>query len=293
MNTTLPPARDLPPDAHARIRGVVELTVTKAQRPAWLVPVVAGVAAVVLVAFFAWPRPGHEGSSPAGPPSRPGIDTTGPDVPGLSPQRRAEIEKKCSYEPYPEQHHTTALYRLTKDAAGESVLLYRDDGVATLCATDRLNEVMLGDTAPLNWLPGPLSFDASTVTAGGDAPRTSTEGSAFDPDGPPVPGRPGVETVAGRAAPAVARVTYTSTDGVTRDAVLADGTFVVRLLRPSTWAAVASRGTLRAFDADGVLLAAVSERTRLNTCYVAPDGTVFPHGTTGKPPACKPAVPWH
>jgi hypothetical protein len=285
MNTTLPPDRDLPPHAHARIRSRVELEASRRRRP-WLLPVAAGLAVVVLAAFFAWPQPDRPDTRPAGPPAAQVPAPGKPEVPGVSPQRRAEIEERCAYEDHPEKHQVTTLYRLTKDAAGEAILTYRDDGVTVLCTED-LNTTMLGDTAPLHYLPGPLSWDAATALSGGDAPREE-----MDPQRRP--GVAGVETVAGRVTPEVARVTYTSTDGATQEGEIVDGTFVVRLLRPSHWKApVGPNGIVRAFDAEGTQLVAVSEFTRLNQCYVAPDGTVFPHGTTGKPPACKPGVRWH
>jgi len=288
MNTTLPPARDLPPHAHARIRGRLELEVGRRRRP-WLLPMAAGLAVVVLAAFFAWPQPGPRDTRPAGPPAAQVPQPAKPDVPGVSPQRRAEIEQRCSYLDHPEKGQFTTLYRLTEDAAGGAVLLYRNDGVATLCSLDYLDGVMVGDTAPMDYLPGPLSWDAATALSGGDVPRDEDE---VEPERRP--GVAGVETVAGRVTPEVARVTYTSTDGATQEGKIVDGTFVVRLLRPSTWKApVGPNGIVRAFAADGTQLIAVSEFTRLNDCYVAPDGTVFPHGTTGKPPACKPGVRWH
>jgi DNA-directed RNA polymerase specialized sigma24 family protein len=68
--------------------------------------------------------------------------------------------------------------------------------------------------------------------------------------------------------------------------------------RPSTWKApVGPNGIVRAFDADGAQLIAVSEFTRLNDCHVAPDGTGFPTAPRASRPRASPACGgtegWH
>lgn len=286
MNTTLPPARDLPAHAHARIRGRLEREVARRPRSPWLLPLAAGTAVAVLVVFVvfvAWPQPGRDNSRPAGPTAP--TATTGPDVPGVSPEQRARIEKDCR------DHGATTrklvLYRLSDDAAGQAALLYHLDGASIDCQLsypEKPRTSTIGDTAPLEWLPGPVSLDVSSALSGGDTEERPAEDA----------GRPGVESVSGRITSEVVRVTYTSTDGATQDAVLANGTFVARLLRPTTWQApdTGPVGIVRAFDADGVQLGAVSERTRYTVCYRTPDGKVIPRGTPGKPESCRPAVRW-
>jgi hypothetical protein len=70
MNTTLPPARDLPPHRHAQIRATLVRAASEPRRAVRLVPIAATVVAVAgLVAGAVWLVPGDSGTQAAGPPT--------------------------------------------------------------------------------------------------------------------------------------------------------------------------------------------------------------------------------
>jgi hypothetical protein len=288
VNTTLPPTRDLPPHAHARIRGRLELAVTRRRRT-WLVPALSGVVALLLIAFFAWPDPAPRDIDR--PPARPGVTAPpstptispapehrpAPDVPGVSPASRAYIEKNCATML---DVRDAVLYQLVKDAAGEGALLYTRSGMAVDCQPGK-PETFYNPTASvlaaLDWLPGPMSVDTNYAQAGGDSWL----------------GHPGLQSYAGRVTSAVARVTYTDS-GVTQRALVANGTFYLRIVRPSDWVIPADPvfGVLRAYDADGAVLATIDLSTFHPFCLRLPDGKLVPKGTAVAPEDCHDGVPW-
>jgi hypothetical protein len=291
MNTTLPPPRELPPGAHDRIRARIAGEAGKAHRPSWLVPSLAGAAALVLVAIFAWPVPGHHGSRPADP-ELPGIISTAPPAPGEHPRpdpagvtadERAQIEAECGG---PADTRDLMLYQVGADAAGRYALLYTPDGGVLVCSPGE--RTFPGDTTvepwpPLDWLPGTLSIDVVQVI---------DQGSLDSGDVYPL--RAGLQLVAGRVTSEVARVTFT-VDGVTREAVLGDGTYVARILHPRTWHPrdLSQRGVMRAYDADGKLITTVDIARYLDgPCGLIPGGMVIPFGTAADRGHCTPAVPW-
>jgi hypothetical protein len=284
MNTTLPSDRDLPPHAHARIRGRLELAVTERRRRPWLAPALSGLAALVLVAYFAWPGQ-HGARQPAGPTSPSSTESPAPTVPGVSPERRAQIEKACGEKVKDVIFDAgdSVLYQLIKDAAGEGALLYTADGRVTTCRPDDLDQpgsVYGASAGPLDYLPGPVSLDVThDTTDGGDV-----VGGKYR-------GHPGVESYAGRATSDVARVTVT-TSGATHQAVVVNGTFYVRILHPSDWQHPDPQPTVvvRAYDADGTLLAAVDMENGHAACMRLPDGQVKPEGSD--PATCVPGVWW-
>jgi hypothetical protein len=290
MNTTLPPTRDLPPKAHARIRARVELAVTRRRRP-WLAPALSGAAALVLIAFFAWPAPAPHGEDPAAGPTRPPTGATAtspagerppPTVPGVSPERRAQIEDDCDEEfgdavPAAEP----VLYQLIKDAAGESALLYTPDGQVWTCRPndlDKPHSVYGAPARPLDWLPGPVSVDVlHDASPGGDHH----------------PGYPGLEAYAGRVTSDVARVTVTIS-GATHQAVVANGTFYLRIVHPSDWQVPdpLPSGVLRAYDKDGTLLASGDLWSFHPACVRLPNGQVEPEGEPVGSATCVYGVFW-
>lgn len=287
MNSTLPPTRDLPPRAHARIRGRVELAVTRRRRT-WLAPALTGVAALLLAAFFAWPAPApqHVDRLPAGPsPTTPSATVVPgerpvPHVPGVSPDRQAQIQQNCAKML---GTRDAVLYQLVKDAAGEGALLYAPSGTAVDC--------QLGDPGtpynptggaakPLDWLPGPMSFDANYASAGGDHSRGIYQG------------RPGLESFAGRVTSDVARVAYTDSGG-THQAVVANGTYYLRIVHPSDWLIPDQpmSGVLRAYDAEGTVLATFDLATYHPICLRLPGGKIVPEAAANAG-GCRDAVPW-
>lgn len=294
MNSTLPPARDLPPHAHARIRARLELAVTRRRR-VWLAPALTGVAALILAAFFAWPAPTprHVDRIPAGPStSRPPAATAlpapgtraEPHVPGVSPARQAQIEENCDKFL---GTRDSVLYQFIKDGAGEGALLYAPSGTAVDCQLGDpgtpYNPVG-GAAYPLEWLPGPVSGDQlGSASAGGDSPGNREI----------YRGRPGLESYAGRITSDVARVTVT-VSGATHQAVLANGTYYLRIVHPRNWLIPdpPEYAVVRAYDADGALLGTVDATTYFKTCYRVPGGTLIPGENMTDTGDCRPAVPW-
>src|SRR5262245_50489116 len=70
MNTTLPPARDLPPHRHARIRAALVRAPSEPRQAVRLVPIAATVVAVAgLVAGAVWLAPGDSGTRAADQPT--------------------------------------------------------------------------------------------------------------------------------------------------------------------------------------------------------------------------------
>ncbi|TDV41404.1 hypothetical protein [Actinophytocola oryzae] len=70
MNTTLPPARDLPPHRHAQVRATLVRAASEPRQAIRLVPVAATVVAVAgLVASAVWLVPSDSGPQAAGPPT--------------------------------------------------------------------------------------------------------------------------------------------------------------------------------------------------------------------------------
>jgi len=281
MNQTLPPTRDLPPRARARIRAHLELTVTRRRRRTWLAPALSGVAALLLIAFFAWPDPAPRDIDR--PPARPSVTTPtpgqrpAPDVPGVSPARKAQIEQSCATML---DVRDAVLYQLVEDAAGEGALLYTRSGMAIDC---QLGEPETpynptgASTAALDWLPGPMSFDTNYAEAGGDDWL----------------GQPGLQSYSGRVTSDVARVTYTDS-GLTQRAALANGTFYLRVVRPADWVVPADplSGVLRAYDADGTVLATIDLSTYHPFCLRLPDGSLVPKGSAVDPALCGDGVAW-
>jgi hypothetical protein len=295
MNTTLPAPRDLPPHARTRIRAKLERAVTRQPRRVWLVPALTASAAVaaILIALVVWPSdPSDDYRFPAGPTptaAPPTTDTYSPPIstapippgarpssaiPGVSPDRRDEIEKNCAGEA---ARRSAVLYQLIEDEPLRTALLYTPDGEAIDCplgAPEPLDRIGVGVRGPLDWLPGPVSLDLHTATPG-EWEQTTV-----------------LQTTAGRVTSDVARVTYTI-EGITKDAVVANGTYVARILHPGDWREMQeSNGVVRAYDAKGELLATIDERDYYSTCHRAPGGAQIPYGTTADPSTCRDAVPW-
>ncbi|WP_309113596.1 hypothetical protein [Saccharothrix sp.] len=292
MNTTLPPARDLPPGRRAEIRAEVERAVT-ARRPfrfAPLVTAVTAVGAVVAVVAFVQPWQRTEAVGPAQqvtttsvPTSAPAPTPTKPVVHGLTPERIAEIEAGCVQISTGSGKGT--LYQYGEDEAGKWALIYTENA-ALLCTIDGPGmPYNAGFTSgfDLEWMSNPIAIDTNGGSAGGDVPGNKEI----------YRGQHGTATAGGRVTPEVGRVTFTY-DGQTVDATIANGTFVARNIFPTHWTIPESEGfEVRAYDRNGKLLASSVDLGK--KCFVAPDNRVVFGAWNMKDDdttKCEPAARW-
>ncbi|MCE6997955.1 hypothetical protein LZG04_24600 [Saccharothrix sp. S26] len=291
MNHALPPTRDVPPHSRARIRARLEQEVTGGRRAVRFAPLItAGVAVAAVVALVAVVTPGQPAggddvavqttaaaatttsSRPAGPPV----------IPGLSPQRIAEIERGCADSAGVKSK--PVLHQYLTDEIGTFALLYSGSDMLS-CTIDGptmpYNSAMAGGLA-VGWLPGEFSADEVGAASGGDGGK------------PEYAGRPGYEQAAGRVTSKVARVTF-GRDGHEVDATIANGTFVARIPHPSDWQVTDGwdrQGSLRAYDAHGALLGEWMAEWDRTKCWVDPDGVIVVGARDRDPTTCAPAVAW-
>ncbi|ONI83551.1 hypothetical protein ALI22I_34260 [Saccharothrix sp. ALI-22-I] len=293
MNTTLPPARDLPPHRHHEIRARLEREVAGGRRSIRFAPLItAGVAvaaaiALVTVVVAPWQQPGGVGPAASGsavhpttvrlPPPSPAEK---PVIPNLSPERIAQIEEGCPKSAgVPGK---AVLHQYLTDAAGTFGLLYTGD-TALGCTIDI-------PTMPYNagfssgfdveWLPGEASVDHVGAKPGGDVDKAEYAGLA------------GYDMAYGRVSAKVAKVTYTL-HGQTAEATVANGTFVARIIHPSNWEIPDNfeAGEIQAYDAQGNLISSAADR--YGPCYVRPgDYKIVVGDKTSDPKTCWPAVSW-
>lgn len=289
MTSMLPPTRDLPPGRHTQIRAELERAVAGRRRSSRLtVPILAAAAAVAAVAVgVVVLRPGPAEPTPAV------HITTSPtpvtDTFGLTPEQIAAIEQGCAKAAKATDKVT--LHNYGQDDAGRWALLYTDKA-SMWCDIGRGGkEYSAGEPhqVQVDWLAGNHSTDVGGVQPGGDT----------HPFRPELAGAPGLRLRGGRVDSSVARMTYRQSDGKTAEAKIANGTFVIRFLYPSTWNGVGQESDtaeLRAYDAAGNLLDVGSDSER--KCWTMP-GTneVIPDyrpidvvETGGK--KCQAAPPW-
>jgi hypothetical protein len=124
-----------------------------------------------------------------------------------------------------------------------------------------------------------------TAAAGGGTGKTAK-----------YPGALGNEMAVGRISGAVTKVTFTS-NGETVDAVIANQTYVARIVHSATWRIPEGLPTsvVRAYDANGTLIGTVNDPAVPAKCYHTPDGEVVQHQILRpieNPTACTPAQPW-
>ncbi|MBP2326852.1 hypothetical protein JOF56_007237 [Kibdelosporangium banguiense] len=285
MNSTLPTPRDLPPRSRARIRNELERTVTRGaprRRHAPLITALAAVAVLgAIVAFVPWKpenvSPPAAAQTPTPPPKSSNVSA--PVFPGLSAQEQKAIEEGCSQTA---SRGPAVLYNLVNDEAGKFGLLYSQDA-ALECTIGRKTmpyNAGSGSVEDRQWLPGEFAVDVASAAAGGSVPGNKAE----------YRGERGVQLTVGRVSAKVAKVTYTEGDR-TVDAVLANGTFVARIVHSDTWKIPETPGprVVRAYDANGALLGDTSNPQ----CHVTPAGTVvgyFP--SPPDPKTCLPATRW-
>jgi hypothetical protein len=278
MNAVLPPtlpsSRDLPPHRHAQIRAELQRAATAPRHDhRRLVPVLAAALAVLaVVALAVWlvpdrhtrlTEPAGRRTTPPPPPTSQGARPE-PVIPGLSASDRHAIEQGCGTSafgvgdgqnpPTPgltDTRDTVRLYNLTQDQAGRLALLYGERAVLN-CDLDwpslPYNAGFGGMLTPTWPPPSPIVVDTAGSGSGGDVGGNKAI----------YRGLPGTEFAGGRISDQVAKVTYTQgSDTVT--AALANGTFLVRIVHPSTWAIPDNypRGVIRAYDAAGKLLAEI------------------------------------
>ncbi|MBB5960346.1 hypothetical protein FHS29_006969 [Saccharothrix tamanrassetensis] len=289
MNRTLPPARDLPPGRQAEIRAQLERAVTARRAFRYAPLITATVAVVAVVAAVAFLAPWQRNNTVAPAQSTTGTASattpaqTRPVIPGLSPQRVVEIEEGCPTVAGVQGQAT--LYQYVEDEAGKFGLLYTRD-TALDCTIDGpampFNSGLAAGLA-LDWLPGHFSVDHNSGMAGGDVPGNK---SVYR-------GQHGWRAVSGRVSPEVARVTYTN-DGRTVEATVANGTYVARIVHPTTWAIPEddTMGEIRAYDSVGRQLGSSNDLN--GRCFVTPeDRKVIHSGSNGADPAtCAPATRW-
>lgn len=296
MTSMLPPTRDLPPGRHTRIRAELERAVSGRRRSSRLtVPILAAVAAAAAVAVVATgvvlSRPGPVEHTPAvhittSPTSTPAVR----DTFGLTPEQIATIEQGCAGDA--KETDKATLHNYGQDESGRWALLYTDKAVMW-CDIGRggreYSATQPRQLVHLNWLAGNYIRDTGGAYPGGDT----------HPFRPKLAGVPGVRILAGRADSSVARMTYRQSDGVIAEAKIANGTFVIRVLYPSTWSGGGMEGVtteLHAYDAAGNLLDVDSDSERKcwtmpGTNEVLPDRRPIEMVETATM-KCQPAPPW-
>jgi hypothetical protein len=245
---------------------------TERRRPRWLALVAAAatVAGVLGVAVIVGVKANDIGPSdtvaPAASPQQVTSTTTAvkPVVEGLTPAQSDEIAWGCARSfglpgpdgvpdpgrpigppgvPIPETGPNLAVYNMIDDEAGKLALIY-GDGVSLLCTIDgpAMKYNPSGGSARPHELNGAFDVDNEAAAAGGDLSAKK----------PGYRGLPGYRVAAGRVSADVTRVTMAA-DGRTVEAILRNGTFIGRLVYPSTWDASAARHRIavHAYGADG------------------------------------------
>ncbi|WP_199441353.1 hypothetical protein [Umezawaea beigongshangensis] len=314
MNSAPPPARDLPPHRRAEIRAEIERAAGSSRSFRYAPLLTAGVATASVVAVVAvlqpWSGPRPDTAAPPSPTSAPVVTTGAPptstdaqqsvpgrpsthvpapwpvsgdplpagpaELPGLDAARITEIENGCLRSAG--LSGTPVLHQYLEDAHGHFALVYTENA-ALSCTVD--GEPAMPYNAGFSagfavpWLPGPFSIDASP-------------GRILDPLGPAPVHTTGA---AGRVEPNVARVTY-DVDGMTAEATVANGTYVVRVTYPpGVVPDDFTTGEVRAYDEDGTLLG-TSEDMGAH-CWVDPEGKIVRGRTDGGEPGnCLPARRW-
>jgi hypothetical protein len=264
MNTMLPPSRDLPPGRHVEMRSAV-LTAAggRPARRRLLAPLVTAAAALAIVGLVAYAVPwgqgggGTPGGSPGGSSVARTTETQAPGgttetqatngatetrtVNGVTPDEVAAIEQGCGQSA---TRPGAVLTQLLTDEAGRFALLYGDEYVLD-CMLDYGSMPYNSGSSRLSPMTGPVSLDLAAALSGGDVPGGKQDYA----------GQHGYAVVAGRVAPEVARVTYEQ-DGQSVDAVLANGTYLARIVHPTDWTVPENQQqpVVRAYDKNGTLL---------------------------------------
>lgn len=251
MNTTLPPSRDLPPGRHAEIRTALLSAVTPGTTRRWVAPVVTAAAAFVVIGMVALVAPWGTDDSATQVGAQPTLPTgrATAQVPGVDPSEVSGIEEGCRRVSIPAVK--LILRQVISDQAGRLALLTTaneatgTDAMVVICELDAQPNGYNAGYGTMGPFIGPVTIDGAMAAAGGDAPG-----------GKPVDaGRLGGDEIAGRVSPEVAKVTYVQGDESV-DAVVANGTYLARIVHPSDWAIPENRPApvVRAYDKNGTLL---------------------------------------
>lgn len=303
MNSTLPPARDLPPHRRARIRARLEHEVAGSRRSFRFAPLVtAGVATAAVVALVTVLAPWQQQTTQTGSATQP-VETTvattpsgssppsaqAPVIPGLSPERIAEIEKGCldSMNQPGTEGWTVAgatLHQYFTDEVGAFALLYSPT-VQMSCTVD-------GPVMPYNassaakldtgWLPDVLALDSSGSASGGAGGKAEYAHEL------------GYDMAVGRVTDKVARVVYRHGERSV-EARVANGTFAARISHPADWVPPVDwdeLGVVYAYDAQGGLLGEWRIEWDPTKCWVRPDGVIVAGARDLDPAKCRPALAW-
>jgi hypothetical protein len=265
MTSMLPPTRDLPPGRQTRIRAELERAVAGRRRTSrFTVPLLAAAAAVAVVVtgvVLFKPRPAdpapavHITTSPT---SAPKVR----DTFGLTPERIAAIEEGCARSSAVPGKLT--LHQFDLVGTDGFALLYTDNAYVACQIGRGGKEYHAGGYQPMyiGYLAGHFAIDAGGSYPGGDTNKNF----------PALAGAPGYRIFAGRVDSSVARITYRAPDGRTAEAKIANGTYLVRMMYPSTWTDggnVNGPGQeMRVYDAAGNLLGTSADQE--NKCWTMP-----------------------
>jgi hypothetical protein len=247
MNTTLPPARDLPPHRHAQIRATLVRAASEPRPPRWMAPALSVATAVVVLGLVMWFVPlGGDGRA-AGPATTstaatPTIDESVTRLVRVPPEDVPGLVHDCVDRAAVEG--TFQLKLALADAAGQ---------LAVLHSGDKLIACEFGD---------PTGGRAAFTGLGGFQPPISADLNLVSPiEGSD--GQTGYQVVIGRVDPATtARVTFSQKD-VSVDAVLVGGVYAARIVRPLDWWLTGDApppAVVRAYNAEGDLVGSVSPR---------------------------------
>jgi hypothetical protein len=265
MNELLPTSRDLPPAGHAKIRAELQRVAERNEsRSRRFAPILTGVAALAVLGLIVWLAPWKDTAvtTPVAtqPPPARTTATVAPPIAGMSTTDTDKIAHGC--QGIAHVPGTPRVYNMINDEAGKFALVYTETNVLT-CTIDFPGMPYNSGYAGVqqhDWLPGDMSVDSIGASSG-------ENGSGKYP---PMKGQ---LMAAGRITSKVAKVTYTA-DGTTVTAQLANGTFVARIVRPTTWK-ITDRmpmGIVRAYDANGTLITAQGDpQFPTAKCYSVPD----------------------
>lgn len=220
MNTTPPPARDLPPHRHAHIRATLVRAASTPRPPRWMAPTLSMATAIVALGLVMWFIPPGGDERAAGPATTstaasPTADESAVRLVRVPPGDVPELVHGCVDSAGVEG--TFELKLAFADAAGQLAVLYSGDKLITCEFGGPTGEYRSGFTVLGGFQP-PICVDSH--------PITPIDGSN---------GQEGYQLVIGRVDPATtARVTLTQKD-LTVDAVLVGGVYAARIIRPLDW----------------------------------------------------------
>jgi hypothetical protein len=258
MNSTLPPARDLPPHRHARIRATLVRAASEPGPSRWMAPVLGVTTVIVALGLVMWFVPlGGGDTRPAGP------ATTDADLPSAAatPPAAESIESAPRQVRVPPDDVPGLVDGCVAGAGADSAFELK---FAVADAAGRLAVFDAGDKMIACAFGGPTGGHGPTFTGlGGFRPPISVDlNQVAVVDGSRQ--QRGYQLVIGRVDPATTtRVTLVQAD-VTIDAVLVDGVYAARIVRPFDWWLTGfpnddrPQPVVNAYNADGDLVGSAS-----------------------------------